>query len=99
MAKKRPIVVSSSTSGATSAKPATASKARQALVTTGVLLAFVILMTMIAGIGPNAGRLSAALMIALIVLQALGHVNPFVTWAASHPLTPGDQTFTAKGLG
>lgn len=94
MAKKRPGKTAESPAPAD--RTASASSARQAIVTTGVLLGFVLLMTMVAGIGPNAGRLAATLMVALIILQALGHVNPFVTWAANHPLTPGGPHFTVE---
>lgn len=85
--------VTSGTSKPVKAK-ATAESARQALEATAILLAFVFFMTMVAGIGPTAGKVSVLLMVSLIVLQGLGHVNPFVKWASDHPLTPGDNTFT-----
>lgn len=95
--KKQAATATASPAPATgAARTASASSAHQALVTTGILLAFVVIMTMIAGIGPNAGKLSAALMVALIILQGLGHVNPFVKWAANHPLTPNGPTFTVN---
>jgi hypothetical protein len=77
------------------------SSPHDALVAIGLMATFVFLMTMIAGIGPNSGRVAVLVMVLLLAGQAVTHVNPFVTWAANHPLTPAGSTtaaFTVSGM-
>lgn len=77
---------------------ASASTAHDMLIAVGIMAGFVMFMTLVAGTSKTAGKLSALLMLALFVNQGIRHVNPFVEWAASHPLTPGGSTgFTVGG--
>jgi hypothetical protein len=76
---------------------ATAATSHEALVAIGLMLAFVFVMVMVAGVGPKAGRTAVLVMVVLLAGQAIGHVNPFVTWVSDHPLVPGTPTFTVSG--
>lgn len=78
----------------------TAASAHEMLIATGIMAAFVLVMVVIAGTGKNAGRIAVLLMFALLLNQGIRHVNPFVTWASEHPLTPDGSgpTFTVSGL-
>ena len=65
-----------------------AQSARQFLIALAVLIVFVLVMTMLAGMSPGAGRGITLFFVAMLVLQGITHVNPFVQWVESHPLTP-----------
>lgn len=88
--------------GSATTVAATPSTEHEMLVAVGIMGAFVLVMTMIAGIGKTAGRVAVLLMVALLVNQGIRHVNPFVDWAAAHPLTPSNDgtnpAFTVKGM-
>ena len=62
--------------------------AHNMLVAFAILVAFVLGLTMLAGMSTDAGQFCAGLMLLLLLLQGIGHVNPFVQWVANHPLTP-----------
>lgn len=72
----------------TNAMSATAANTRQFLVALLLLLAFVFVMTMLAGINPQVGAGITALFVAMFIVNAITHVNPFVHWVQTHPLTP-----------
>lgn len=95
-ASKTPVTKEGAGSGVTTVA-ATASTAHQMIEAILVMGAFVVIMTMVADTGPNAGRMAVALMVALVILQGITHINPFVSFVANHPLTPGDTTFTTSG--
>jgi len=57
-------------------------------VAVGILGAFVYLMVILAGTSKNAGKFVVFLFVALIILQGIGHVGPFATFAKKHPLSP-----------
>lgn len=100
-ARKATTTTAPTTVTKTVAATATTDTTHDMLVAVGLMAVFVLIMTMVAGIGPKSGRFAVAVMVLLFVGQAVTHVNPFVTWAENHPLTPGNTTvqqFTANGL-
>ncbi len=76
--------------GTVKAEPAsaTASSAHDMLIAIAVLSVFVFAMVLIAGTGKNAGRTIVFLFTALLILQGMTHVNPFLEWIVSHPVNP-----------
>lgn len=68
--------------------PATAASAHAALIAFAILLLFVYLMVLIAGVSRGAGRIAVVTMLSLLVIQGVTHVSPFVAFIGKHPLTP-----------
>jgi hypothetical protein len=73
------------------AKPVTAKSAHEGIVATLILIVFVYLMVIVAGMSKGAGRFVLALFGLAIVIQGLGHTGSVVKWVASKPLLPKDQ--------
>ncbi len=68
--------------------PVTAAQAHHALVSIGILLAFVIVSTILAGANPALGHGILALMLVMLLMQGITHVNPITEWSASHTFEP-----------
>jgi hypothetical protein len=69
-----------------SVTPGSAKAAQRLLVVVGVLALFVYGLVIVAGTGPNAGKIVVALFVALIVVQGLTHGQAFASFVFSHPL-------------
>ena len=67
---------------------ATLANAHAMFVSVGIMVAFVVVMTFVAGAGPSAGKASVGIMFLLLLLQGISHVNPIASFMAQHPLTP-----------
>ena len=70
------------------AAPITAAGAHHALVSIGILLAFVIVSTILAGVNPSLGHGILALMLVMLLMQGITHVNPVTEWSADHQFQP-----------
>ncbi len=68
--------------------PITAAGAHHALVSIGILLAFVIVSTILAGANPALGHGILALMLVMLLMQGITHVNPITEWSANHQFQP-----------
>ena len=66
----------------------TASSAHDMFIAIGILSVFVYVMVLVAGMSKNAGRFVVVLFVALIIIQGLGHVEPFAAFTLRHPLSP-----------
>lgn len=67
---------------------ATAETTHQMFVAIAILLAFGMLLILIAGESEEAGNAIIAFLGIIVFVQLVTKVNPFVQWIAKHPLTP-----------
>lgn len=68
--------------------PATTESTHQMLVALAILSAVGMLLVIVAGISDDSADGVLLVVGALLLVQAITHVNPFVAWLANHPLTP-----------
>ena len=61
------------------------------LIAIAVLSVFVYAMVLVAGTGKTEGRIVVVLFGALLFLQGMTHVYPFLGWIVSHPIQPQRQ--------
>lgn len=64
-----------------------AAAAHHALISIGILLAFVIVSTILAGANPALGHGIVALMLVMLLMQGITHVNPITEWVNNHQFT------------
>ncbi len=67
---------------------ATAASAHDMFIAIAVLAVFVYVMVLVAGTSKTAGRTVVLMFAALLLLQGMTHVNPFLQWMVAHPLQP-----------
>lgn len=72
----------------TSQTGATVQSTHEMLVALAILSAVGMLLVIIAGISDDAADAVLLIVGALLLVQAVTHVNPFVAFLADHPLTP-----------
>ena len=68
--------------------PATAGSVHTMLVAVIIMAAIGGMLVVIAGTSKEAGIIIAWILGIALLVQAITHVNPFVSWIVKHPLTP-----------
>ena len=66
----------------------TITDAHDMFIAIGIMVGFVMFATILAGFNQEVGHAMLALMFLLLLLQGIGHVNPFAQWVVKHPLQP-----------
>lgn len=71
------------------ASTVTAHDTHEMFIAVAIMIAFVYVSAVVAGLGRNAGRLVLTFFVGLLILQGTTHANPLAQFLANHPLTPG----------